>query len=361
MGRLSVSEAPTGRHQSRSEPASGRVVFDRPPRLVLVQASARALTFAGRYRARAPLLLSPILLVLAALPWFSSEPMTGLRWLVCGSCLASAAGLARWSWPRCYRLQMRRPEERDSGATGPEPSSQLRWILGSEPEPDSPRGAYSVQLEVDGVERWTVLRNSNPGAILRSLQAMLLHWPAPVECRWGLPVSVTPWSFEPCPDGDGLAGELPVKTVLRAPLCGRSLLWVMSVMTLVMLAELTFLVLSESAKLARVHVLSLLLPVITAAGLLAITSILATAHVRLSITARLLAELCVLGVRRRRGDVAIASVRGVYAIGAAASERWHVLIDSHEGPLAVPVERSHAELVAHETRLAIAQTHLNRE
>jgi hypothetical protein len=46
----------------------------------------------------------------------------------------------------------------------------------------------------------------------------------------------------------------------------------------------------------------------------------------------------------------------VYAVGASASERWHVLIDSHEGPLAVPVERRQAEVMASETRLALSET-----
>lgn len=360
MGRLIVSEAPAGRRSSRLDLASGSVGHDGPPRLALVQAGARELTFVGRYRARAPLLLCPLLLLLASLPWLSPEAMTGLRWLTCASCLAAAAALAWRSWPHTYKLQVRRDGDGDAEGPGHQAPGQILWILDAEPEPDSPRGAYTVRLETDGAERWTVLRNESPGVVLRSLRAILVHWPAPVECRWGLPASARPWSFEPGPLGARLAGETPTKAVLRAPLCGRGLLWTLSVMTLVMLAELAFLVLSESAKLPRVHVLSVFLPILTAGGLVAITLILATAHVRLSVTARLLAELSVIGVRRRRGDVDVASVRGVYAIGAGGSDRWHVLIDSREGPLAVPVERSHAEVMVRETRLAIAETQLSR-
>ena len=353
MGRLSISVAPMGRQRL----AAGRVGEGGPPRLGLLQASARELTFGGRRRAGAPLLLCPALLVLAALPWLSSEPVTGVRWLVCASCLASAAALARWSWPRGYRLHLRRDEGGDGATPDPAPA-RLRWILDTEPEPDCPRGAYIVRLEVDGLERCTVLRNESPDPVLRGLRSVLQHWPAPVDCRWGLPASVRPWSFEPHPAAASLATE-PPRAVLSAPLCGRGLRWTMAVMTIVMLAELAFLVLSESAKLSRVHVLSGVLPVITAAGLVAIASIVATARVQLSVTARLLAELSVLGVRRPRGDVGVASVRGVYAIGAGASERWHVLVDSHEGPLAVPVERTRAEVMARETRVALSETQLS--
>jgi hypothetical protein len=340
--------------------APGGVGEDWPPRLGLLQASARGLTFAGHRRAQAPLLLCPALLVLAVLPWLSSEPVTGLRWLVFASCLGSAAALARWSWPRRYRLHLRRDDDGDAANPDAVPPAELRWILDTEPEPDCPRGAYILRLEENGREGWTVLRNSNPGPVLRGLRSVLQHWPAPVECRWGLPASARPWSFEPRPAAASPASEPSPRAVLSAPVCSRGLRWTMTVMTLVMLAELAFLVLSESAKLSRVHVLSAVLPVITAAGLVAITSSLATARTRLSITARVLAELSVLGIRRPRGDVDVASVRGVYAIGAGAAERWHVLVDSHEGPLAVPVERTRAEVMARETRVALSETQLSR-
>lgn len=354
MGRISVSEAPKG-PSPQDLPPGGYIAADRPARLTLAGASALELTFEGRHRARAPLLLCPLLLCMAVLPWLSVEPWSAGRALMSGASLAAAALLARWSWPRAYRLCLRRP----GGAATSAPAQPLRWILEAEPEPDSPRGMYVVRVDIEGDRRWTALRNTDPQALLRQLRAVLLHWPAPVECRWGLPDPARPWSFEPPPPGPVAAGELAPNAVLQAPVCGKGLLWIMSLMTVLMLVELTFLVVSESAKLPQVHFLSVLLPAITATGLVMITLILATAHVRLSIAARVSEEVRVLGLRRPRGDVRLASIRGVYAIGALSSERWHVLIESADGPLAVPVDRSQAELVARETRLAISSAGLS--
>jgi hypothetical protein len=53
--------------------------------------------------------------------------------------------------------------------------------------------------------------------------------------------------------------------------------------------------------------------------------------------------------------VRLASVRGVHVLGALSAERWHVLIDSADGALAVPVPRIDARDVAHRIEEALSR------
>lgn len=357
MGRLFASEAPSGFVTPRAIVTQKGTKTEGPSRIRLASAAPQQLTFGGRSRARAPLLLCPMLLLLAALPWLSPEPLTLLRWLTSAACLGFAGLLARACWPRRQLVCLDRPEPNGS-APSPGP---LRWVLDAEPEPDAPHGAYSVRVELDGGESWTVLRHPDPNLVLRELRAVLEQWPAPVSCRWRLPETAQPWCFEPRASAPASERDPTPKTLLRAHLCDRGLRRTLSVMTLLMLGELTFLIVSQSATVPRVQPLSVLLPIVTAACLLAITLILATAHVRLSMTGGALRQASVFGLRQRRAEVRVASVRGVYAIGASSAERWHVLIDSEDGPLSVPVDRAQAEGAARQARRAIFETRLSHE
>jgi hypothetical protein len=109
------------------------------------------------------------------------------------------------------------------------------------------------------------------------------------------------------------------------------------------------------------------LPSVLGAVMLTLTLTLATWHARLVITEshapsdsvggagqRLWVETAMLGVRRAGASVSSASVRGVYVLGAPVSERWHLLLDSSEGALALPVPQSQAQALAERTRAALA-------
>jgi hypothetical protein len=294
------------------------------------------------------------MLLLAVAPWLGAARIDAVQLLVSGVCLAAAAAMARFGWPRVYQLRMRWHD--GDGNASRNASSGIenpRWILDTEDEPDSPRGAYTVRLELEGAERWTVVRSPDPGAVLRQLRTLLAHCPAPVDCRWGIPEAASPWSFEPHPEATE-SEQVPSRAVICAPRCDPGLFWIMAIMALLMLLDLAFLVVSETEKVPVIHPLSVLLPILLAGCLSTIALALATGRTCLRITTHVSEEECVLGVRRRRGQVRVGSVREVHIVGAAGSTYWHLLVDSADGPLAMSVERGQAEALARHTRLAIA-------
>jgi hypothetical protein len=330
-----------------------------PCRMQLVSSSAEGLLFRGLTRPLAPLLLAPLLLVLASLPWLGPTPMDVLRGLASAACLALASAAAITSWPRKRLLRLvAQPRVLIAGNEPTPLSGNLRWQLRAEREADAPYTVYSALLVLEDGRAWAVLRHPDPELVLRQFREVLAHWSHPVECGWGLPAGVRPWLFE----GQGNVGApapvafdaaLPSRMLVCAPLARRDLSWSLAVMTLLVLIDLGFLVLSAGAALPQIHALSMLLPALFGGGLLALTLGVATGHARLVIAADILTETCVLGVRWLRGGVRLAAVRGVYVIGSDEAERCHLLLDSREGPLALPVPRGRAKDLARQTQLAI--------
>lgn len=323
-------------------------------RLELVSASPERLCVAGRGRPAAPFLLAPMFFILACLPWVAPTPVDTLRLLVSCACAGVACIAAICTWPRVYRLRLERPLPRAGALPSLALAEPSHWRLDAETEPDSPHVLYSASLDVDEGDRWLVLRHRHPEVLLRQLQQVLRHWPGRVECGWGLPDAARPWSFDPRlpPPAALAAGAEPALIV--APVAGTPLLWVMAVITVLMLVDLVFLVTSSKKALPFIHPLSVVLPAALGIALVTLSVGLTTAKGRLRVAARVLAESCVFGVSKPQGDVRLGSVRGVHLLGSPTAERWHVLIDSAEGPLALPVPRHQARVVAEKTEQAIA-------
>jgi hypothetical protein len=321
--------------------------------------------FAGRTRTQAPLLLSPLFLVLASLPWLAASSVDALQVTVSLFCSAVTVALVVASWPRHIQLRLRGKElelvtEKRSRVV----PDTARWVLRMEDDTDSPHGAYTAALELDGGQPWTLLRHPDPSTVLIQLRAVLKHWPRPVECHWGLPAQVEPWIFEPdaaqpaAGDSAGKPTAAP-PLVIRAASCGPDLLRVMGVMTLLTLADLVFLMLTAGATAPQLHPLSIVLPVLMAASLVAVTLGLASAHARLVIARAVRLETGSLGFRRSHGAVRLDTVRGAHLVGSTTSERWHLLVDSADGPLAMPVRQAHAQALAERAKQAMssAQSH----
>jgi hypothetical protein len=333
----------------------------------LVSASSKQVLFAGRTRTQAPLLLSPLFLALASLPWLGLAPIDGLQLTVSLFCCAATVALVVASWPRPIQLRLRGKELElvNARQTQVVPDT-ARWVLRTEDDTDSPHGAYTAALELEGGQQWTLLRHPDPSTVLGQLRAVLKHWPRPVECHWGLPEQVRPWIFEPDaavePAGDTSAkptGAPLNATVIRAPLCRTDLLRVMGVMTLLTVTDLVFLVLTAGAAAPSIHPLSVVLPILTGASLVALTFGLASAQARLVIARRVRVETGALGFRKSHGAVRLDAVRGAHVVGTAASERWHVLVDSADGPLAMPVRKAHAKALAERAQQAIDSSKAN--
>lgn len=135
-------------------------------------------------------------------------------------------------------------------------------------------------------------------------------------------------------------------------------MWCAGTMAALVIVDLVLLVGSAGAKLSYIHPLSEILPLGLALYLVLLALALFTGSYRLTLAGRLRKERSLLGVTRVLGEVRPETVRGVHAIGAPDADRWHVLIDSADGPLSVSVPRREAEALARETErsLSLART-----
>jgi hypothetical protein len=343
MGMSSVSEAPHWRKNDDAVRRETRRSERAPQRLDLVSADAARLVFAGRRPASSPIFLCPPALALASLPWLAPE-LNAVRLATSALFLGVAGALAAWGWPRRRQIAL------SAGAAGGEPPR--RWILDMTLDLDGRTAIYSVAHEPADGPALTVLEGPDPERVLWQLSEVLRHWPAPVECRWGLAAAARPWSIEPHsgprPRGDGqLAGSVAV------PFAHKPLIWCTWLMAAFVVLDVLFLVTTAARTLAVIHPLSLVLPVLFVIYLIVLALVVNTGTSRLRVGARVSRETSLLGLVTRRSEVRLESVRGVYALGAAGAERWHVLVDSADGPLALAVPRQRATQLAREVERAL--------
>jgi hypothetical protein len=358
MGSLSVSEAPVAparRSEGDALPVTRTALRPVPAHLQLAQATTSELRFAGRSGLRAPVVLSPVLFVLGSLTWLAPTPSDGTRVLGSLLCLACALATILVSWPRKLELCVRPGEgtwrlHRQIHALPEAP----RWRLCTEQRRDSPQLRYLAVLQLDAGPAWPLLSDADPAAVLRQLHAVLAHWNCPVDNEWGLPREAAPWSFEASTPlehaGSGTA------TIVRGPPPPAGLRWTMIVASVVVLLDLITLVLSASARVERVHALSLILPGLTGGSLVAVTLAVLSVHQRLSIGRELRQEASVLGLRRLCGTaVSARAVRAVYLLAPEGARPRHLLVDTEQGPLSLPVSEHQPERLRDEVSQALAQ------
>jgi len=351
MSMSSVTEAPPWRHE-RSVVRGDRLSWLRAPeRIELLGADPRRLSFTAQRAMVAPVFLCPLLLALGGLPWLAPPPLSAARAATSGACLAAAVAIAAWGRPRRRRVEVfaRGGGATDGHAVQP---GKVRWVLHSEHAPGTPRTTHGVTLEAEGVSL-TVLQSSDPERLLWQFSEVLRHWPGPVDCRWGLPDEARPWSVEPH-SGPRALNDDAGRSVAVVPLAHRPLIWCARIMTALVLIDLGFLLTSSGAGLVHIHPLSVALAAAFACCMLALTLALASGSSRLLVSRRVCRETALFGIRRQRGALRIESVRGVHALGSAEAERWHVLLDSADGPLAIEVARGDADALAREVEHAIA-------
>jgi len=321
----------------------------------LVSAGPTALHFEGRTAAEAPLLLSPLVLVLAGLPWVSQQPVDAERGLVSVVCMAAALALLRWGWPRRTRMQLS-PSKRElrQGAKCWPVAEAGRWKLGTELREFAPYPHYFASLALDDGNECILIVDRDPAVVLRQLHEVLEYWPGSVETSWGLPDEAQPWRFDRAvPASLDAAATGPGETCIATPRARADLRSVIVLTTVLVLIDLTFLLIKASATLDRVHPLAVVLAVFFGIYLILLSVGIAAAETRLYIGARVVGEVRTFGWGRRRQGLAVTAVRGVYLIGAAGAERRHLLVDSAHGPLAVSVPTERAEALVQRARQAI--------
>ena len=358
MGSLSVSEAPVaplGRTADDALPLARTAVRPVPARLRLTQATESELRFAGRSALGAPLVLAPVLLALSGLTWLAPTPSDAPRVLASMLCLGCALAAILTGWPRKLELSVR-PLERTwslHGQTHALPEAPP-WRLCTELRSDSPQLCYLAVIQLDDGPAWPLLCDPDPAAVLRQLHSVLARWSCPVDSQWGLPADAAPWSFE-APTALGQEGAAP-PTIVRGPPPPAGLRWTMLGITALVLLDLITLVLSASRLVDRVHILSLILPALLSGSLALLTLAVLTLHQRLSIGRELRQEASLLGARRPRGAVVPATaVRGVYLLASPGSKPRHLLVDSEQGPLSLPVSEHEPERLRDQVNRAVAQ------
>jgi hypothetical protein len=351
MGISSVTEA---RQWSQERPAprrEQRAGLRGFGSLELVSADSTHLRFAGREPALAPIFLCPLLLALAGIPWLAPTGMDAVRASTSAAFALAAAVVATATWPRRRRLHILGRGPLPPGALAAH-QGRVRWVLGAEGSPSGEHATYTVRLESEQGASQRVLESADPERLLWQLSEVLRHWPGPVDCSWGLPESARPWHIEPH-SGPRSLGDAPDQASFGVPLAPRPLVWTSRVMAAFVVTYLIFLVTSAAAGLPRLHPLSIVLPTILAACLLVLTAALASGGSRLRVGGRVRKESSILGMQNHQGNVRLDSVRGVYALDVPAAERWHILIDSSDGPLALSVPRLRAPGLAREIERAI--------
>jgi hypothetical protein len=229
--------------------------------------------------------------------------------------------------------------------------AKVCWRLETEHAPSAARSTYRVTLETED-DALTVLQSSDPERLLWQFSEVLRHWPGPVACHWGLPDAARPWIIEPHSGPRSMSDE-SAQCVAVVRLSHRPLIWCSRVMAALVLTDLGFLLTSGSAGLVSIHPLSMGLALIFASCLLGLTFALASGFSQLRVGRRVCREKSLFGLRRRYGDVRIESVRGVHTLGSTEAERWHVLVDSADGPLALEVGRREAPALARDVERAL--------
>jgi hypothetical protein len=219
--------------------------------------------------------------------------------------------------------------------------------------PNALHATFAVTLEPADGAPLSVLENTDPERVLWQLSEMLRYWPGPIDCHWGLPAGAEPWSIEPHSGPRSLGSEARPEQVVAAP-ADRPLIWCTRLMAVFVVADLTFLVGSTGMAWPAVHPLSVVLALLLGTCLVALAVAVQTGRSRLRIGGRVRREDSLLGLQRQHGDVRLASVRGVYAIGLPSAERWHLLIDSSDGPLSMSVLQRDAAAVALEAERALS-------
>jgi hypothetical protein len=277
--------------------------------------------------------------------------MDAARFATSGVVLAAACGLASWAWPRRRRLSIAAKDAPGAGALVAQPG-RLRWVLDAEPVPNAPSPAYTVALEPDGGGSFTVLQSTDPERLLWQFSEVLRHWPGPVECRWGLPAAARPWHVEPH-SGPRTVNDAVERTAVVVPLAHRPLIWCARIMAALVIVDLIVLVTSVGGGVPHIHPLSVALALALASCLIALAVGLARGRSSLLVGGHVRRESTFFGIRKTRGSSRLESVRGVYAIGVAAADQWHVLVDSSDGPVALSVPRHQAEAFARQAERAI--------
>ena len=344
MGMSSVSEAPRWRNDHDAVRRETRPPGRTPQRLELVSADANRLVFAGRRRASSPIFLCPPALALATLPWLAPE-LNPLRLGTSVLFLGVAGGLAAWGWPRRRQLEL-------SARPGAGAAAPRRWLLEMAPDPDGLTALFSVAHEPADGPALTVLEGPDPEPVLWQLSEVLRHWPAPVECRWGLAAGARPWSIEPH-SGPRPREDASLGGSITVPFAHKPLVWCTRLMAAFVVLDVLFLVTTAGRSLPVIHPLSIVLPILFVSYLVVLSLVVSTGETRLRVGGRVTRETSLLGRVTRRTEVRLESVRGVYALGAPGAERWHVLIDSADGPLALAAPRERAPALARDVERAV--------
>jgi hypothetical protein len=314
----------------------------------LVHTAPDLVELRGRRSIRGPLLVGGVLLFGPALATLlAAPPLTTSRVLVAAVIATIAAGLIGSGWPKLRQVRID-PRQRtiQVGSSVPAALGEGAWLqLGPAPA-HAPTGParYGVILERREASPVLLLASENPSIALRELSFLREALPLPVAAGWGLPADGVPWVDRGGTSAARAEGRGTPDEFVGQPARRRAATTLMVGAA----AIATGIALHVSRRVAQgdaPHPVSLALPVLGIAALLAVAVAVGTEGARLSVGTALVCEERVWGLTYARYVVPRASIRRAHLVGPRGTDARHVLLDTTDGPVAFPCDTADGERV----------------
>lgn len=308
----------------------------------LASESTSELVFQARRPAGGGIGVGVLFLVSAVLPHLAPA-MTTLHWLTSAALLAIGLVLITANWPRATRIRVALRDQVIHGPGHPVAFADVLELelggLTDQPE-ETPAPRYEVRVRARAGRELVLISGDDPASVLRDLARLLKHCDFTLRLGWGLPVGAEPWVEAPrgaTQESRTDTQDVKQRRVLIEPRnpslpggitslvggVGVGLMWGVD---LYRRAESGLPLSGLSITLAVVF-----------SGLLILLGLALVSYKLVLLTGDRIALYSVsLGLQRQRFEVASADLRAAHAVGPDGEDAWHILLETTNGPQAIP-------------------------